>query len=33
MPLTRTRIAFAILTLVTLALMLYTVGAPHVDGG
>jgi hypothetical protein len=33
MPLTRSRIAMAVLTLMTLALMLYTVGAPYEHGG
>jgi hypothetical protein len=33
MTLTRPRIAVAILTLISLALLLYTVGAPHEQGG
>jgi hypothetical protein len=33
MSVTRARIAFAVLTLVTLALLLYTIGAPHEHGG
>jgi hypothetical protein len=33
MTLTRTRIATVVLTLITLALLLYTVGAPYEHGG
>jgi len=33
MTLTRSRIAWAILTLATIALLLYTIGAPYEHGG